>query len=137
MLMESFYGTDVCPNDYPYAYRNGKRCCRYIVDKNKDVLTINSTSCYADDYFDSIPCPFEICSTGIFSISYYYVKNLIGCKQKYIRKKFNYLSILQGRLEFACPTPHLKHRENVSIAWPKIITYVTLMEIRVVVVDIP
>ena len=78
MLMESFYGTDVCPNDYPYAYRNGKRCCRYIVDKNKDVLTINSTSCYADDYFDSISCPFEICSTGIFSISYYYVKNFVS-----------------------------------------------------------
>ena len=52
MLMHSFFATAFCPNDHPYAYLNGKRCCSY-----NDPFSCSNF----------IACPGQICtSAGIY-----------------------------------------------------------------------
>ena len=68
MLIQSFrFATVQCPDGYPYAYLNGKRCCRNRYDKNLGGIAFDSTSCYGDEF---VACPSAICSSGIYSISY-------------------------------------------------------------------
>ena len=62
--MPRFHFAAVCPNNYSFAYQNGKRCCVYSFDKNGANITIDSASCYNDDF---IACPGEICRSGILA----------------------------------------------------------------------
>ena len=61
------FATEICPNDRPYAYQNGKDCCNYYFDKDFNILNISSTSCWddEDDKPDSVPCPFGICQSNL------------------------------------------------------------------------
>ena len=53
-----YFATEICPNDHPYVYENGEKCCNYYFDTKFDTLNISSTSCWNND---TVPCPFGIC----------------------------------------------------------------------------
>ena len=55
-----YIDVDSCPSTYPFAFANGKKCCKHDKDVDHRLISIGSSSCKNNGF---INCPVDQCET--------------------------------------------------------------------------